>query len=203
LDVQESEENFDLALIASLEIDVVPYIGDRRVPDVLVSQLGKILHKGSQVCSVEGESSSISSSGGSSSTSSTLSNSASPPISHAQIIPVGIDERYSDLGTTEFGKLVPRERFSYWCFDLLFLICSDTTKGWSFSLLIYLFLSKTCIDQEIYRRRLAALSLSSLLNRCRTTLVGYVADECLRGNLPFPRFVFFRKRRSPSHKSQI
>lgn len=45
------------------------------------------------------------------------------------------------------------------------------------------------LDQEDSRRRLAALSLSSLLNRCRTTLVGYVADEALRGNLPFPRFV--------------
>ena len=127
LDIQESEENFDLALIASLEIDVVPYIGDRRLPDILVSQLGRILHRGSLVCSVEGESSSIPSSGSSSSTSSTLSNSPFSPIS--PIIPVDINERYSDLGTTESGKLVPRERFSYWCFDLLFLICSDTTKG--------------------------------------------------------------------------
>ena len=113
LDVRESEENFDLALIASLEIDVVPYIGDRRIPDILVSQLGKILHIGSRVCTIEGP-----------------SLSASSPLSPvAQIMPVDIDERYSDLGTTEMGKLAPRERFSYWCFDLLFLICSDTTKG--------------------------------------------------------------------------
>ena len=107
---------------------MVPYIGDRRIPDILVSQLGKILHRGSQVCSVEGESSSpISSSGGGSSSS---SNSPYSPISHApQIVPIDIDERYSEFGTTESGKLVPRERFSYWCFDLLFLICSNTTKG--------------------------------------------------------------------------
>jgi hypothetical protein len=130
LDVQESEENFDLALIASLEIDVVPYIGDRRIPDILVSQLGKILHRGSQVCGVEGESLSIPLSGSSSSALSISSNSTSGPLSPAvQIIPVDIDERYSNLGTTEIGKLAPRERFSYWCFDLLFLICSDTTKG--------------------------------------------------------------------------
>lgn len=130
LDVQESEENFDLALIASLEIDVVPYIGDHRIPDSLVSRLGKILHAGSQAFDIEGESSSIPSNGSSSSTFSTSSNSASSPISHAaKIIPVDIDERYSDLGTTEIGKLAPRERFSYWCLDLLFLICSDTTKG--------------------------------------------------------------------------
>jgi hypothetical protein len=126
LDVQESEENFDLALIASLEIDVVPYIGDHRIPDILVSQLGKILHAGSQACDVEGESSPIPLNGSLSSS----SNSASSPISHAaKIVPVDIDERYSDLGTTENGKRAPRERFSYWCFDLLFLICSDTTKG--------------------------------------------------------------------------
>ena len=125
LDVQESEENFDLALIAALEIDVVPHIGDHRIPDILVSQLGKILHAGSQARDVEGELFT-----GSSSSFSTSSTFASSPINHAaKIIPVDIDERYSDLGTTETGKLAPRERFSYWCFDLLFLICSDTTKG--------------------------------------------------------------------------
>lgn len=127
LDVQESEENFDLALIASLEIDVVPYIGDRRIPDILVAQLGKILHLGSKAYDIEGGSSPIRLNG---SSSSTFSTSASSPIAHAaKVIPVDIDERYSDLGTTENGKSAPRERFSYWCFDLLFLICSDTTKG--------------------------------------------------------------------------
>jgi len=65
---------------------------------------------------------------------------------------------------------LPRERFSYWCFDLLFLICSDTAK-----------------DREPSRRRVASLSLPMLLSRCRTTLVGFVADEELRGSLPFPR----------------
>ncbi|PPQ88756.1 hypothetical protein CVT25_008626 [Psilocybe cyanescens] len=43
LEVQESEENFDLVLIASLEIDVVPHLAISCVPDVLVAQLGKIL----------------------------------------------------------------------------------------------------------------------------------------------------------------
>ena len=128
LDVQESEENFDLALIASLEIDVVPYIGDRRIPDILVSQLGKILHAGSQACDIGSGSSPIPLIGSSSPNYTTSSNSASSPINYtAKIIPVDIDERY--LGTTEIRKPAPRERFSYWCFDLLFLICSDTTKG--------------------------------------------------------------------------
>jgi hypothetical protein len=49
---------------------------------------------------------------------------------------------------------------------------------------------KTChVENEPSRRRLATLTLPSLLNRCRAALVDYVADECLRGNVPFPRVV--------------
>ncbi|KAJ6632164.1 hypothetical protein B0H10DRAFT_1976381 [Mycena sp. CBHHK59/15] len=154
LDVQEAEENFDLALIAALEIDVVPHLGDKRVPDSLVGQLAKVLHHGSRLYEAglaSGPHSPVSSSGS------------------REFEKIEMDGLY-EHGTTQSGALVPRERFSYWCFDLLFLICSDTTK-----------------DQESSRRRLAALSLLSLLNRCRTVMVGYVADEALRGNLPFPR----------------
>ncbi|PPQ71802.1 hypothetical protein CVT26_007726 [Gymnopilus dilepis] len=171
LEVQEAEENFDLALVASLEIDVVPHLGGPRVPDSLVSQLGRILQSGSKIYDAEDaimfpppKPSSLSNSPpksaphsptGTASTSSTLTK-------------VDLDLDYQ--GSTDFGHLVPRERFSYWCFDLLFLICSDVTR-----------------DQEESRRRLAALTLPSLLNRCRATLVSYVADESMRGNLPFPR----------------
>jgi hypothetical protein len=104
---QESEENFDLALVAALEIDIVPHIGDARVPDHIVSQLGKMLQKGSKV--YEDGVSSLSSSEGS-------------------FEKLDMERTY---GSTDLGTLVPRERFSYWCFDLLFLICSDTTKGMS------------------------------------------------------------------------
>lgn len=42
-------------------------------------------------------------------------------------------ERFGDghigMGTTAPGRFLARERFSYWCFDLLFLICSDTSQG--------------------------------------------------------------------------
>ena len=33
------------------------------------------------------------------------------------------------MGSTVPVREVSRERFSYWCLDLLFLICSDTSKG--------------------------------------------------------------------------
>ncbi|KAF8639344.1 hypothetical protein AX17_001563 [Amanita inopinata Kibby_2008] len=157
LEAQEAEENFDLSLIGALEIDVVPYLGDSRVPDYLVSQLGAILHQGSRLMkpvdhgsfAVEGSGKDVH---------------GPQAIEKVEINKAGVE------GTTELGALVPRERFSYWCFDLLFLLCSNMTK-----------------DHELPRRRLATLSLPSLLNRCRATLVEYVADESLRGNTPFPR----------------
>ena len=43
--------------------------------------------------------------------------------------------------------------------------------------------------QESSWKQVAALSISSLLGRCCTTLATYIADESLRGNLPLPRYV--------------
>ncbi|KAF7333497.1 Protein MON2 [Mycena venus] len=154
LEKQEEEENFDLALIGALEIDVVPHLGEKRVPDALVGQFARVLQQGSRLYESE------------------LGSNPHSPVSSSgsrEFEKIEMDGQYEN-GSTQSGALVPRERFSYWCFDLLFLICSNTTK-----------------DQEPSRRRLAALSLPSLLSRCRTVMMGYVADEALRGNLPFPR----------------
>ncbi|KAI0073983.1 hypothetical protein K474DRAFT_1774330 [Panus rudis PR-1116 ss-1] len=159
LDVQEAEENFDLQLIASLEIDVVPHLGDSRVPDYILSQLAKVLAQGSRLRNAEDYQ---------------PPSPKSLPSSQRSSHEFEKVDQFGDaalaLGTTDVGRFVPRERFSYWCFDLLFLICSDTAK-----------------DQVAARKRVAALSLPSLLNRCRSTLVEYIADEALRGNMPFPR----------------
>ncbi|CCL98022.1 uncharacterized protein FIBRA_00015 [Fibroporia radiculosa] len=167
-DVQEAEENFDLALIASMEIDVIPYMGEGHIPDYLVVQLAKILHQGSRLREVD----------------SYLSNPPSPALGTGSVAPKPESDRISQdfekvdrfgspdmtIGTTESGRFLPRERFSYWCFDLLFLICSNTAK-----------------DKVSSRKRVAALCIPTLLERCRMTLVEYIADESLRGNLPFPR----------------
>ncbi|TDL18222.1 hypothetical protein BD410DRAFT_900985 [Rickenella mellea] len=153
LEEQEAEENFDLSLVASLEVDVVPLLGDPRVPDYLIMHLAKFLHQGSCIYD--------------------LSANGRGPFSPGQAHVKDSEEVVQTeefIGSTANGQLLPRERFSYWCFDLLFLICSDAAK-----------------DQENHRRRVAALSLPSLLQRCRTTLLSYVADEAVRGNYPFPR----------------
>jgi hypothetical protein len=52
-----------------------------------------------------------------------------------------------EVGSTVPLLAVERERFSYWCFDLLFFFCSDTAKGRSMSLgCVYERLTKSSIQ---------------------------------------------------------
>jgi hypothetical protein len=108
IDFQEAEESFDLSLIAALEIDVVPHLGDVRVPDSLVLQLARVLQQGSQIRVEDADAGAY----------------ASPPST-----PTGEERRERTYAL--------RERFAYWCFDLLFLVCSDTAKGASRALVLY------------------------------------------------------------------
>ncbi|KAF9222197.1 hypothetical protein BS17DRAFT_195192 [Gyrodon lividus] len=165
LEEQEAEENFDLALISSLEIDLVPHLGNSRIPDYLVAQLAKILYQGSQLYKSPLDIS-RSTSPGLGDRMGTRNNAGSSRNSYEDLEKLDLES----LGSTATGDLVSRERFSFWCFDLLFLICSNVTS-----------------DQETSRKRVAALCLPSLLDRCKTAMVGYIADEALRGSLPFPR----------------
>ena len=120
LETQESEENFNLALIASLEIDVFPYLGASRVPDFLILQLGKMLRSGSQLQQPEDGHDAGSKTPNAARSES--HNGKKSPNKGSSIVEV-------EIGITRSGLLVPRERFSYWCFDLLLLICSDVAKG--------------------------------------------------------------------------
>lgn len=124
LDIQEEEESFDLSLVAALEIDVVPHLGDLRVPDYIITQLATVLQRGSRIrddldCRPP---------------------SPMSPGSKSQRQSYDFEkiEKFGDVqiheGSTQGGRFVPRERFSYWCFDLLFVICSDTAKGTHYGL---------------------------------------------------------------------
>ena len=109
LEEQEAEENFDLSLLATLEIDVIPSLGaDSRVPDRLVMNLAKCLERASLITDDDRHVSQDSD-------------------SNAQDAALGGHTPVT--GTTHQPSLVPRERFSYWCLDLLFLVCSDVAKG--------------------------------------------------------------------------
>ena len=128
LDVQETEENFDLSLIASLEIDVVPYLGETTVPDYVVQQLARVLHQGSRLRSMDDDLPPSPSSipedfvRGSKRQSMSFPSHDFDKLERFGKVTIG-------MGTTAPGRFLPRERFSYWCFDLLFLICSDVSQG--------------------------------------------------------------------------
>jgi hypothetical protein len=112
---QEDEENFDQSLITSLETDVIPCLGDDRVPDYLITHLAKVLQQGSQLLLQHEQDEDR------------PPTPISPPQSKkAKSAKV---EAETMVGSTVPAKEVSRERFSYWCLDLLFLICSDTAKG--------------------------------------------------------------------------
>ncbi|KAN0061681.1 Endocytosis and vacuole integrity protein [Thecaphora frezii] len=64
----------------------------------------------------------------------------------------------------------PRERFAYWCFDLAMLACSDRFA-----------------ERTAERKRVAALMLTTLLDRSEEVMSGYVRDAALRGMSPMPR----------------
>jgi hypothetical protein len=49
LSEQEDEKNFDLSLIPSLEMGVIPRLGGDCVLDYLITQLAKVLQQGSQL----------------------------------------------------------------------------------------------------------------------------------------------------------
>ncbi|KAH7100328.1 hypothetical protein BKA62DRAFT_706688 [Auriculariales sp. MPI-PUGE-AT-0066] len=156
LDIQNAEENFDQQLVIALETDVVPHIADARVPDPVIVDLAKVLHRASHLHEVDDV---------------PLTPPTDALIRSQTRKPVSVlaGDR-AVIGSTVPGKLLPRERWSYWCFDLLFLLCSGVNT-----------------DNKAARQRLTVLALPQLIRRCQKVLTSYVADDALRGNMPFPR----------------
>ena len=104
-------------MIRSLETDVIPCLGDDRVPDYLITQLAKVFQQGSQLLQHEQDD-------------------GHPPTPSNPLQSNTMSAAWSSktdsetvVGSTARIGEVSRERFSYWCLDLLFLVCSDTLKG--------------------------------------------------------------------------
>ncbi|KAK4704567.1 hypothetical protein P7C70_g1641, partial [Phenoliferia sp. Uapishka_3] len=166
------EENFDLALLVSIEKDILPHLGNRLVPDELILRLGKCLQTASRLYELDLPGQINSPPHDSLSSDGSLSDhDVSGPTKETRFdSDFDRQARGHMFGTTAEVVEVGRERFGYWCFDLLFLLCSDVEK-----------------DNEAERRRIAALCLPALLNRCTAIIKTYVADAPLRGKMPFPR----------------
>lgn len=104
---QAAEENFDLSVLATLEIDIIPHLGsDPRIPDNAISSFGKVLERASMI-------------------------SAEENVEETDNLEDPKDANGHAEGRSRQPPIVPRERFSYWCLDLLFLICSDVAKGFA------------------------------------------------------------------------
>ncbi|GAA5977223.1 hypothetical protein JCM11641_003881 [Rhodosporidiobolus odoratus] len=173
-DQLRQEENFDLALLVSLEHDTLPSLGAAVVPDHLIRRLAKSLQIASRLYQLDYPSSMSSFDLLAASPSSSADVPAPPtPPPEEPRFELDFDEQVKGemRGTTVEIVPVGRERFAYWCLDLLFLVCSREESA----------------EQDPLRRRIAALALPSLMNRCAAVVKTYVADAPLRGKMPFPR----------------
>ncbi|KAJ9096967.1 hypothetical protein QFC20_006328 [Naganishia adeliensis] len=77
-------------------------------------------------------------------------------------------KRSSDSDEVE---VLPRERFHYWCFDLLFIVTSR----------------HAIVDDPASARRTAGFFLPFLVARCKMALIEFLEDLPLRGAMPFER----------------
>lgn len=121
LEQQERDEVFDLTLLSVLERDILPHLGGARVPSELIVQLGGTLARATRLYEFDY--------GGD-----IAASMAQHELGESGKGKGNTSER-DDLnggaqhGTTAPITELPRERFSYWVFDLLFLVCSDRLQG--------------------------------------------------------------------------
>lgn len=174
-----------------METDVLPYLGGQRVPPDLIVMLAKSLQNASRLYDLDlpgvysGPPTPAASANGS------LSDDDRPPKETRFTRNYDVQAVAEMDGTTAEITPRPRERFAYWCLDLMFLMCSSRLQG-ELGLTFAFAMKQTCwtsvrIDREDSRRRVAALGLPSLLNRCAAVIKSYLADAPLRGKMPFPR----------------
>lgn len=173
----------------SLERDVLPNFGSSFVPDTLIRRLGKTLQLASRLHHLD---------------------LPTPLPSHSQHNghpydtppPTPPEPRFDPdfdrqvvgemQGTTVEVVEAARERFGYWCLDLMFHMCEGGEQGEPPRVRPCPSLGAPDDPPRAAspdRQRIAALVVPALLNRCAAVFRTYVADAVLRGKMPFPRFV--------------
>jgi hypothetical protein len=113
---QRAAEDFDLSLLASIEVDLLPRLASKSVPDFIATDLAQILQQGSRLYNLD------------------IPAVKKGWFKKADASALGADDRRFthsfDImastplnGTTANITETHTERFAYWCFDLLFLVC--------------------------------------------------------------------------------
>ncbi|MBW0484031.1 hypothetical protein O181_023746 [Austropuccinia psidii MF-1] len=172
LEQQFAEENFDLAFVASLELDVLPSLGQSRVPSHVIQALGSAVQAASRLYELEGEADLNETLEEKKPLSHGIPSHSTSSYGHWFANDMNVLARHKFCGTTLEVVKKPRERFAYWCFDLLFVFCSPVNVD---------------SDLQVERRRLAAIWAPILMARCVAALKTYIADAAIRGAIPFPR----------------
>ncbi|KIM30394.1 hypothetical protein M408DRAFT_21910 [Serendipita vermifera MAFF 305830] len=161
------DEIFDHAFIATIKSHITPYLGNKRITDDIIIDFGKILQHASKIHEVGATPLFDDTRTSSEQNQPDVHQEISSPMPYKGF---KIHELVDVVGTTSGFNILPRERFSYWCFDLLFLLCSQTTD-----------------HHEEKRRRVAALCLPQLLGRINQALLSYCLDTEIYGDMPFSR----------------
>lgn len=157
-DAREDEEMFDLVALATIENHVWPLLGRVDVPQVCTTRLSQALAKASHLSSAETRDK-ISTKGP-----------FTPPDSDVE------DEsgkRIKRSLPSVDNDDVPRERFSYWCFDLMILLCSMDRRR-----------DDAAADSK---QKVAILALPDLLDRLIIPLASYVSKTKVHGATPLSR----------------
>jgi hypothetical protein len=112
---RQEDEAFDRAWLASLQVDIIPHLGHPQITPSILEYLASILLEGSRLheFSVARPTRDVPTSDG-----------TTPKLDRLDLG----ERRAFDVPTTQEGILLPREAFSYWCFDLLFQICSSSSS---------------------------------------------------------------------------
>ncbi|PWN51612.1 hypothetical protein IE53DRAFT_43521 [Violaceomyces palustris] len=181
-EIRLEDEEFDLRVLATLERDILPFLGSERVPRDLIENVARSLCRSSRLYHLQG--------GGEGVEGRARAGTSSPPPWVGSDREGGVkketkvgtngrqagfesserESRGGGYGTRSKIQALPRERFGYWSFDLLFLICSDRWK-----------------DRLEERKRIASIFLPTLLERSNSVLENYTLDSKVRGDQPFPR----------------
>ncbi|KAF7724885.1 hypothetical protein EC973_000598 [Apophysomyces ossiformis] len=155
------DEHFDISVLSVIQADIVPYLGQPRVPNEVIQKLVHVIRESSQLYYVDqsdghrkGESE---------------EEKATKELAIEEET-TAIDRSSDIVGTT--GTIVPvmKESFAYASFKTLFSLCSAEKE-----------------DIPKVRQRIAQVTIPILLERCETILRNYTADEPLLGRCPFPR----------------
>ena len=180
------DEAFDYAFIATLESHIIPHLGNSRIVDDIIINLGTTLQHASKIHEVAVHHFSSATRASSEQTLPERSNELNTPKSLKRF---QSHELLNVIGTTGGFNILPRERFSYWCFDLLFLLCSRVSDGGPSSLILCPDRRLTLMQgHEPKRRRVAALCMPQLLARVNQAILSCCLDTDLYGDMPFSRY---------------